>query len=165
MSITTEGMVGLSYVEGKSDCYALMRDFYSTNYAVNMPDYARPHLWWVTNPELDLLRTHLATNGFEPYDHTPRNMRPGDGLLMQLGGCTVLNHCGVYLGNGRFLHHPFRAKSAIDLLAGPWADRVMVYCRHKEIVHQDVRPTIDFMELLPNQKREAYRAALAQRGN
>ena len=163
MTLNYDDLLGVPYVEGKDDCFELMRKFYSANYNINMPPYARPSLWWAKAPELDLLRKNLADNGFVPFDRTPRNLLPGDALLMQIGS-SVLDHCGAYLGSGRFLHHPFRGKSEVALLAGLWGDRVMITARHKDIVHTDDRPTLDLMELLPAQKRERYRAILAQYG-
>ena len=163
MTMQYEELLNVPYVEGKTDCFSLMRGFYKLNFGIEMADYARPPLWWAKAPELDLLRRHLTANGFIPYDRTPRNMQEGDGLLFQIGN-TVVNHCGAYLGGGRFLHHPFRGKSQVSLLGGAYADQVMIYCRHPEVPYVDSRPSIDFLELLPNQKREQYRAILAQRG-
>lgn len=157
-----EDLLGLPYIEGVNDCFELMRKFYDLNYGIKMADYARPGLWWAKAPELDFLRKHLAENKFVPYDQTPHNMKEGDGLLFQVGG-SVVNHCGAYLGGGRFLHHPFRGTSQVSLLFGLWSSRLMVTCRHTEIVSVDLRATIQMIDLLSPQKKALYLASIPAR--
>ena len=72
----------------------LARDAYG-----HMPDFERGPAFWTTR---DLFGDGLAQAGFERVEDGPH---PGDALLMSIRGGGVTNHCAIYMGGGRVLHH------------------------------------------------------------
>jgi cell wall-associated NlpC family hydrolase len=153
-----EHLLGVPYHVKTANCLTLVKQFYAENWGIIIRDYAFPDLWWMTDPKLNLLMRHARDEGFEMFDYNPREMRPGDGLLMAIG-CSVVNHCGVYLGGGRFLHRPFRASSRVDLFAGAWRERCMTAVRHPQVVLPSAK-SLELLDLLPPAKKEAYLEAL-----
>lgn len=87
------------FLPGVADCYALARDWYRTEWGVELPDIARAPDWWLSGG--DLLAENLAAAGFERCDE-PEEI--GDGYIMQVQS-GVPNHCAVYVGQGLLLHH------------------------------------------------------------
>ena len=142
------------------DCYAFVRDVYLDLCGFVLTDYARPALWWAHHPELDLISASFQAEGFRPLHVRPHQMQPGDGLLIALGGRTI-NHLGVHIGQGRFIHLPFRSRSRIDLFGGSWMDRTLLTVRNPAIHVADTRPTVDALDLLSPERQERYRAIAA----
>lgn len=139
------------------DCYAFVRDVYQEVCGFTLTDYARPPLWWAKTPELDLIRTSFQQEGFRPIHVAPYQLQAGDGLLIALGGRTI-NHMGIHIGQGRFIHLPFRAESRIDLYGGTWMDRTLVIARNPNVHVPDTRPYVSLLDLLPPERQERYRA-------
>lgn len=143
------------------DCYAFMRDVYAGLGNFILTDYARPALWWAHHPELDLIGQAFRSEGFHPIHVPPHQLRAGDGLLIALGGQTI-NHLGMHLGHGRFIHMPFRGVSRIDLYGGSWMDRTLMVVRNPAVAVPDTRPTVQLIDLLPPERKERYRAIAAR---
>ena len=160
MLANTEGLTDLAYREARDDCWGLMIRFYKLNYDIDLPNYARPNLWWTKAPELDITRTHFQKAGFEIVHVHRRELKAGDLILMNIS-TAVIDHTAAYIGVGKILHHPFRMRSRVDLYGGVWLDRTMLVGRHPEVPQHVARPEIDLMDLLPPAKREKYRAILA----
>lgn len=139
------------------DCYAFVRDVYQEACGITLTDYARPPLWWAKNPELDLIRASFRNEGFQPIHVAPHQLQPGDGLMIALGGQTI-NHMGVFVGRGRFIHLPFRSVSRVDLYGGSWMDRTLMVARNPRVHVPDSRPMVQLMDLLPPDRQERYRA-------
>lgn len=96
---------GRVFAWGVQDCYTLARDAYG-----HMPDFERGPAFWTTR---DLFGDGLAQAGFERVEDGPH---PGDALLMSIRGGGVTNHCAIYMGGGRVLHHlPGRLSREEDL--------------------------------------------------
>ena len=142
------------------DCYAFVRDVYADLCGAVLTDYARPLLWWAKNPELDLIRVSFRNEGFQPVHVAPRALQAGDGLLIALGGPTI-NHIGVHIGHGRFIHLPFRESSRVDLYGGTWMDRTIMVVRNPSLRVPDTRPYVNLFDLLPPSRQERYRALAA----
>lgn len=108
---------GKVFAWGIQDCYTLARDAYS-----HMPDFVRGPGFWHNE---DLFGNGLASAGFERVDGPPS---PGDALLMSIRGNGVPNHCAIYLGGGRILHHlPGRLSREEDM--GPLVRAVVAVVR------------------------------------
>jgi cell wall-associated NlpC family hydrolase len=57
---------------------------------------------------------------------------PGDALLFRLAGLPI--HCGVYVGEGRFLHTQERCNAVVERLDGPiWRRRLHAVYRHRDM--------------------------------
>jgi len=112
-------VVGHPFAWGIQDCYTLARDIYR-----GLPDFQRfPGFWEST----DLFTTGLKFAGFEEFEGDPT---PGDALLMSIRGNGVPNHCAVYMGGGKIVHHlPGRLSREEEL--GPLVRAVVRKVRRK----------------------------------
>ncbi len=98
-----------AFLHGVSDCYAIIRDWYSETRGIALNDYAREWEWWRdTDVYGDLYLENLAGCGFKVISQDPETFasiaQPGDVYLMKVRSRTP-NHGGVYLGEGKVLEH------------------------------------------------------------
>jgi len=96
--------LGRPFAWGIQDCFSLLRDSYP-----GVPDFERgPGFWHMA----DLFRAHMDAAGFQLAD----GPEVDDVLLMSIRGQGVTNHCAVYIGSGRIVHHlPGRLSREEDL--------------------------------------------------
>lgn len=127
--------VGLQYVEGQRDCFEILRDFFRDTGIVDLPPYARPHLWWEN--DMNLYMDHYHEHGFEIFHGPPIDWQFGDVFLMAIKS-RVANHAAVHLGDGRILHHYFGRFSEVCDFTGIWRMSKTGVLRHKSMV--DYRP-------------------------
>lgn len=110
---------GHPFAWGVQDCYTLARDAYG-----HMPDFVRGPGFWKIH---DLFTEGLEAAGFERVEDGPL---VGDALLLSIRGAGVPNHCAVYIGGGRVLHHlPGRLSREEDL--GPLNRAVVAVVRRR----------------------------------
>lgn len=132
-------LVGRAFHHGVLDCYTLVRDWYAREWGVTLPNFSRSDGWW-DDGQSDLYRAHYRDAGFEDVAHSPvdihiavRNLRPGDVILMQIGGTNcVPNHAAVYLGDGLMLHHMHGRLSTRDVYGGYWLACTRHVLRHAQ---------------------------------
>lgn len=121
-------LVGRPYIDGKQDCYAIIRDYYSQEWGIELPNFARPDRFW-DDPEMDLYQLYKST-GFKPVlDHT---YEVGDALLIPVLA-SINNHAAVVVDDNEILHHLPNQLSSLERLRPKWANRVMVHLRHPQI--------------------------------
>lgn len=121
-------LLGLPYVDGKQDCYSVVRNYYWQVWGLEMPNFARPTRFWEA-PDLDLYR-HYQLVGFQPV--LDGVFQEGDGVLMPV--MTPFNsHAGVIVEDNRMLHHLPNQLSAVDDLRPKWINRITVHLRHPSI--------------------------------
>lgn len=92
--------IGREFRHGVTDCYALVRDWYRQEQGVTLPVFPRVSQWWL-GPD-DLISQNFAEAGFVEIE--AKDVEHGDVVALSIGGSKI-NHLGVYLGNGEFLHH------------------------------------------------------------
>lgn len=98
-------VTGHPFAWGVQDCFTLARDVLG-----GLPDFLRAPLFWEDG---DLFMQNLRAAGYGVAHDGPH---PTDGLLLSLRGRGVANHCAVYLGGGRIVHHlPGRLSREEDL--------------------------------------------------
>jgi len=108
---------GKVFAWGLQDCYTLARDAYG-----HMPDFVRGPGFWTTR---DLFSEGLERAGFKRVEDGPL---VGDALLMMIRGGGVPNHCALYMGGGKILHHlPGRLSREEDM--GPLNRAVVAVVR------------------------------------
>jgi proteasome lid subunit RPN8/RPN11 len=120
---------GRVFRHGVADCYALVRDWYRQERGIILPITPRDPEWWSQGQ--NVIQEHLDMAGyFEGFYEVPvdQNLEVGDVLLAKVGA-GVINHSGVYLGNGLVLHHLSNRLSRKDVL-GPWLRFVVKAMRH-----------------------------------
>ena len=115
-------------IHGVLDCYSLVKDWYEREMGIMMPAVYRPDDWWAKG--MDLYRDHLAQSGFVSMPHDFRNVKRGDGFLMQIGS-RVPNHAAVYVGDGKILHHPLGQLSRVMPFGGFWLKNTTHFLRHE----------------------------------
>jgi cell wall-associated NlpC family hydrolase len=156
-------LLGVAYDEGDHDCYGLALRFYRDVYGLDIPDYARSMEFF--QKKVNLIAAFLADSGFTVQDIPLDRLEPGDGLLLSvpaswMGGMPEVNHVGVYVGNGMFLHHLYQRPSAEDAFDIRWMRRVRAVVRHPEIARGNneilMKGSIDFLSLLPEHVRQRH---------
>lgn len=140
--------LGRRYLDGKHDCYGLVRDFYRKEYGLILRNYARPVGF--DHSGLLLLTDNFRREGFEIVNTPVSLLEPGDGLLMMLASRQV-NHVGVYIGERKFLHHLYQRPSSAEVLDPRWQQRLSLIVRHPDVTEQNRRnqPKQVFLDLLP----------------
>jgi len=100
----TQPLKGRNFFHGIHDCYSLIRDYYFQKRRVSLPDFKRYDGWWKEekfNPKM--YETYYTEAGFVKIELS--EVTQHDVLLMRIGHTKSINHGGVVLGNGLFLHH------------------------------------------------------------
>lgn len=140
--------LGRRYLDGRHDCYGLVRDFYRREYGLALRNYARPVGF--DHSGLLLLTDNFRREGFEIVNTPIALLEPGDGLLMMLASRQV-NHVGVYIGERKFLHHLYQRPSSAEVLDPRWQQRLSLIVRHPDVTEQNRRnqPKQVFLDLLP----------------
>lgn len=140
--------LGRRYLDGRHDCYGLVRDFYRREYGLTLRNYARPVGF--DHSGLLLLTDNFRREGFEIVNTPISMLEPGDGLLMMLASRQV-NHVGVYIGERKFLHHLYQRPSSAEMLDPRWQQRLSLIVRHPDVTEQNRRnqPKQVFLDLLP----------------
>ena len=124
---------GRPYVLGLYDCYTIVRDWMAR---------ARGHeMAMLTDTPERLMNQWLTDGAFVTNPELHRWERvivpqAGDGILFSLSlrdedSPNRANHCGVYLGDGRFLHHFPNRASCIQAFEERWRSRVVSFMRLK----------------------------------
>lgn len=117
---------------GVTDCYALIKDWYSEELGITLPEFPRSWGWWSEGGNLYM--DGFLSAGFEQIEN--KEMRRGDMIFFEIRGHVC--HAGVYLGNGEVFHHlggingydPSR-KPMIDSIYR-WSKFIHSAYRHKE---------------------------------
>lgn len=159
MDVDYDHLVGQQFTWGDRDCFGLIKRFYSHNFDIELHNFARPSDW---QPDklFDLFTLGAESEGFVEVTNYVRNIRPGDVLLMALRS-TKINHCGVYVGNGQFLHHYHSCLSKVDPFSGSWRKRCLKVLRHRDNSKKqwvDDSP-IDIVDYYPEPMRTKLREA------
>jgi proteasome lid subunit RPN8/RPN11 len=120
--------VGRQFVMGMVDCYTLAQDFYKREFGIELREYARRDEWWKHGE--NLYAENFAAEGFVQVTGEPRR---GDAILMQLRS-KVPNHVGIYIGDGKVLHHIYTRLSSIDLYDGYFQEMTYAVLRHESLM-------------------------------
>lgn len=95
-------LVGRLFLHGVTDCYSLVRDYYRTQKGILLPEYPRDDEWW--NSGQNLYEENFRQAGFVPFKGSEDELVPGDAFLCKFRS-PVINHAGIYDGEGLILHH------------------------------------------------------------
>jgi proteasome lid subunit RPN8/RPN11 len=115
---------GPSGTDGRGDCAALVRDWYRLNRGVRLKEFPREDRFWL-KPGVSY-RDNLLSTGFTPADRTQPEV--GDVFLATIRS-TKPNHSGIYVGNGKIMHHLENRFSRVDA-ATPWMRMVTDWFRY-----------------------------------
>lgn len=120
-------LIGRPFIPGVWDCYGLVRDWYRLNTNIVPSQVPRDSGWWERGE--NLLLENLEICGFDRISHIER---PGDCMLWAMGKERIFNHCGVYVGDEKILHH-FSGHASRESIAGPWLHTPHLCVRHKDL--------------------------------
>jgi proteasome lid subunit RPN8/RPN11 len=93
-------LVGRTFRHGVHDCYSIVRDHFrllGPNYPDELP---RDDLWWEDGK--NIIEEHIDRLGGKEIDID--DISYGDIITISMGR-RVLDHCGVYIGDGEMVHH------------------------------------------------------------
>lgn len=130
-------LVGLPYLDGRQDCYSLMRHYYQGAWGVTLPNLARPSRFW-EDPSLDLYGMYQRFGFQQVFD---AKVEIGDALLMPI--MTRMNsHAAAVVDDNLILHHLPGKLSSLDPLRPKWSSRALVHLRHPAVTKaRDQLPT------------------------
>lgn len=137
------------YTPGDQDCYGTFREAFMALTGEILPDFARPHGWWNV-PDLNLIQAYFEQAGFEDTGLTVNGAQPLSVLLFAVASSKI-NHVGLYLGNGNFLHHPYQKLSIIEPLSGAWKSRCVGVLQHENFRQHNLINTQQHLQRLPTQ--------------
>jgi Predicted metal-dependent protease of the PAD1/JAB1 superfamily len=121
-------LVGRQFSHGVLDCYTLIRDYYSRELNIVLPDFERQDDWW--NKDQDLYMEHFRDAGFEPITGA---ISKHDVILMQVRSPKV-NHGAVFIGGpDHILHHMHGRLSTREVYGGWYQEITRIIIRHREL--------------------------------
>jgi cell wall-associated NlpC family hydrolase len=102
-TLPIQDYVGRQFFHGVYDCYGLVRDYFRREYKITPPMYPRDYGWWLQGE--NVIEEGIMACGFKVIEtNDVRVLKPGDGILAKVNS-DIVNHCGVYIGDGLLLHH------------------------------------------------------------
>ncbi|WP_081991057.1 NlpC/P60 family protein [Inquilinus limosus] len=150
-------LTGKQWIGGSDDCYGIIQHYYDDSFGIKLTNYARPDYWW--NKGLDLYRDNFRAEGFSVVDIELHEMWIGD-LILVCVGSEVPCHAGVYVDQGKILHHYRHRLSEVVPPRGIWRTARSCIIRHKDVpeLREEGKP-LDLMSLMPKRFRDAAATA------
>lgn len=106
---------GREHLWGIRDCYSIVRDYRRSQgfECPNFPRFINPDIPGAPTWAADQIVHQTREAGFVQISIGER--RPGDAFTQCCGtrGPYVHDHCGIYLGEGKYLHQPLNRRSEI----------------------------------------------------
>lgn len=118
-------MLGQQYISGVNDCYSIIRRYYWQTYGIKLDENPRDYHWYDAEPN----KYVDDYKKFGWYDVNISDMEQGDMLIIRIGHHE--SHSGLYLGNGKFIHHLNGQLSRTDDISR-WIKRITRVVRHKD---------------------------------
>jgi proteasome lid subunit RPN8/RPN11 len=129
-------LIGRQFVHGVADCYSMIRDWFWQEKGIRLPDYPRDAEWWHKGG--DLYSAFFGHAGFSVVPGGIEAVQPGDVFLMKLRS-KVINHGGVYTGDGLILHH-IEGYLSHHVPLNLWGNHVEFWVRHKALADSPGTP-------------------------
>jgi len=151
---------GLEFIHGTQDCYSLLRRVYKEFLDIELTDYARPDDWWLTNKSLYV--ENFKNEGFKLIeDFDVNDVKLFDVFLIALPdnrireGVVPPNHCAIYIGDGKIIHHRLGKNSQIKPYQGMLKNFTTHIIRHSEVtIKQPKAQKVDLSKyILPEKRR------------
>lgn len=162
---------GIDFDHGKQDCYTMLQTIYGEELGITLSDYARFDDWWIKGE--NLYTENFKSEGFVVLDpETPVvELREYDVFLVALpdprcGGEGVpANHCCVYIGEGKIIHHRLGKRSQIKNYQGMLRDFTTHILRHPKVPYKKHQvKTIDLIDHINPEMSRQLKEALENAG-
>lgn len=139
-------LLGREYHHGVQDCYSLVRDYYSRELDIHLPDFHRTDGWWEDENHEPLYENNFTKAGFiKMQDKT--DLQKHDVILCRVGRTHHVNHALIYVGDGKLksettpdcvgnaliLHHPHGRLSTREIYGENWQRRTAMVVRHQSL--------------------------------
>ena len=122
-------LIGRPYVFGVFDCWSLVVDFLKVKCNIEISNnYPRVEEFWKNNKPFFSL--HYKDESLNLV--TDNSFKIGDVFMFQTDNSGEISHCGVYVGNDKFLHHAEDRLSKEDIYGGYWLKHTVLHLRHKD---------------------------------
>ncbi|NBW08342.1 MAG: hypothetical protein EBR82_09975 [Caulobacteraceae bacterium] len=118
---------GPTGTDGKGDCFALIKDYYRHTYKIELDEQPRSKDFYRANQ--DHYMANLDRQGFKLIETSEQPIE-GDLIFMRIRS-DVVNHAGIYIGDGKILHHLDLQLSRIEG-AHRYAPFMACYARYRE---------------------------------
>ncbi len=122
--LPTQPYEGRSFRYGITDCRVLVRDWLRQEKNINIDPYWDEFGWWYAGED-KIINEMEAANYIKVNE---KDARHGDVVLMKINS-KVVNHMGIYLGRGLFLHHPAQRLSRVSSIES-WRSCIDGYARY-----------------------------------
>lgn len=158
---------GLPYVQGKTDCLDILIRMFYDNLGIVITNFARPNDWWIEEG-LNFYMDHYEGEGFFMLDNPKLSeLRPFDVFLIAIPDERrpkemVANHCAIYLGDGKIIHHRYGKLSKVQEYRHAMKDMTVGIIRHKDVPDLTNRKesSVDIMDRILPHKRELLQGVL-----
>ncbi|OAV14930.1 Phage tail assembly protein [Moraxella catarrhalis] len=135
------------YYHGVQDCYSLVRDYYSRELDIHLPDFDRTDDWWEYENHEPLYENNFTKAGFIKVQDK-NDLQKHDVILCRVGRTHHVNHALIWLGddgalksettpdcvgNALILHHPHGGLSVREIYGDSWQRRTAMVVRHQSL--------------------------------
>ena len=110
--LTPEPLLGRPFIHNVYDCYTLVRDYYLITFGIKLGVYPRPPNW--QEFDKNIYEKNYQAEGFRPLINTPPQV--GDLIFFKVLSKSFIDHAGIYMGDGKFMHHQYNRLSTIESL-------------------------------------------------
>lgn len=166
-----EHLINLPFQHGVQDCYTIAQRMFLDNLNIKLSNFARPDDWWVSG--MDLYNDNFRNEGFEIVDDAhidAKSLRPLDCFLIALPdsrnpSAHVANHCAIYLGEGKIIHHRLGKNSQVIPYRYSMKDLTMATIRHRDVPDMSIQKSkqIDIMDHILPHKKELVMGVINER--
>lgn len=116
------------YKLGSTDCYGIVRDFYSRFFGIELCNYARYDGFW---NDRSLYRDYFESEGFKVVDEN-EEIQIGDISLVAFRS-RIPCHALIHIGGDKILHHPTGRLSCVESYRRTWQNVTCLRIRHKDV--------------------------------
>lgn len=122
-------LISREFIWGVQDCFTLVKDFYSREMGVEMPDPPRMDKEKFWDRGEDFYMENFEKWGFYKIEAPTER---GDVIMMAIRS-DIVNHAGIWLGEqDHMLHHPYQHLSEKIVYGGYWAENTRLFGRRKK---------------------------------
>lgn len=167
MDLKYEHLIGRQFIHGQQDCYTILQDMFWDNVQIKLTNYARPDDWWI-NEDFDLYNDNFRKEGFKDLGHIDfREFRPLDVFLIcipdpRASTRNVINHCAVYIGDSKIIHHRLGKLSQVRQYDGAMRNGTSRILRHKDVpdLRDLTQHEVNLLDMMLPHKKELVLGAL-----